>query len=348
MKNNLAVSRRNFLAAFALAKPGYHYEFPRDHFSHPAYQTEWWYYTGNLFTPNKRRFGFELTFFRQALSPDAKVDVWAANPIWLAHLALSDIASGEFHHTERINRSGPGLAGADATRGMVWNGNWRASATELRAITEDFTLDLHVNSTKPPVIHGINGVSQKAQGEGRASHYISQTRIAAQGTLRLRNEPLTLAGNVWMDHEFFTHQLEPDQTGWDWLSIQLDDQTELMLFRLRRKDGTLDPNSAGTLIDAAGQGRHLSAADFRLTPSDTWTSPATKASYPLTWRIEIPSLAIDLQATTPLRNQELVSRTPYSPTYWEGAMNFQGSRNDSSLKGTGYLEMTGYDKAVTF
>ena len=348
MKNSL--SRRGFLGAFALAKPGYHYEFPRDHFSHPQFRTEWWYYTGNLFTSanqKPRRFGFELTFFRQAFLTTTAPTGWDADPVWLAHLALSDIDGGQFHHYERINRSGPGLAGADAARGLVWNGNWRAGATELRGTTEDFVLDLQLASTKPPVIHGVNGISKKADGEGRASHYISQTRIAAKGTLMLGGETLALGGSAWMDHEFFTQQLAPEQTGWDWLSIQLEDNTELMLFRLRRRDGSIDTNSAGTYVDAAGRAQHLASSDFRLTPSGQWRSPASKAHYPLEWRIEVPTLGLDLRATTPLRDQELVSRSPYSPTYWEGAMDFAGTRHGHAVNGFGYLEMTGYDKTVT-
>jgi len=212
------LTRRTLLAApFALAKPGYRYEFPRDHFAHWDFRTEWWYYTGNLFTRERRRFGFELTFFRQALEAGATPSAWGTDPVWLAHLALSDIQGARFLHAERLNRSGPGLAGADAQRGFVWNGNWRAGPTELRAITEDFSIELALESKKAPVIHGINGVSQKATGVGRASHYVSETRIAARGTLQYKGERLALDGLVWMDHEFFTHQLEPEPSspaGW--------------------------------------------------------------------------------------------------------------------------------------
>jgi predicted secreted hydrolase len=263
-------------------------------------------------------------------------------------LALSDITGNRFLHSERLNRSGPGLAGADATRALVWNGNWQAGQNQLRAISDDFALELRLQSTKAPVIHGVNGVSQKATGEGRASHYISETRIGANGSLEYQGRRLSLNGTVWMDHEFFTQQLDSEQTGWDWLSLQLEDKTELMLFRLRRKDGSIDPHSAGTYTDGEGNSRHLSVSDFRLTPSGEWQSPATRARYPLQWRIEVPPLGLDLQATTPLSNQELVSRSPYSPSYWEGAMDFRGTKGGREIAGVGYLEMTGYDKPVTF
>jgi predicted secreted hydrolase len=343
-------TRRQWLTAFAVARPGYRYEFPRDHGPHTEFQTEWWYYTGNLFTANaNRRFGFELTFFRQRLEAAPRGQgTWTADPVWLAHLALSDIGGGRFYHAERVNRTGPGLAGCDEG-GRVWNGNWTAAPNgELRGVADEFQLSLSLDSRKAAVIHGAGGVSQKAAGVGRASHYLSQTRIAAKGTVALRGERFSVAGQGWMDHEFFTHQLEPNQTGWDWLSIQLDDQTELMLFRLRRRDGTLDPYSAGTFVDAQGRARQVTADQFRLTPGGLWRSPATQALYPLSWRIEIPVLDIDLRAATPLQNQELVSRSRYSPSYWEGAMDFRGRRAGKAIAGVGYLEMTGYDKPVVF
>ena len=322
------------LLIFAVAKPGYRYEFPRDHYSHPDFRTEWWYWTGNLRDAEGRRFGFELTFFRQAVNEKDRAprNPWDATDLYLAHLALSDVAGGRFRHAERVNRAGPGLAGVDAARGTIWNGNWRAGLDRLEAVTEEFQLRLEFSTVKPPVIHGVNGLSQKSAGEGHASHYISFTRLEARGTLMLDGRRFELNGTAWMDHEFFTHQLEPDQAGWDWMSIQLEDRTELMLFRLRRKDGSIDPFSAGTYVDRAGRARHLSVGDFTLTPVGTrWNN------YPVAWRVEVPSLGLRLDATTPLRNQELGGNSVYSPKYWEGAMDFSGTH-----KGVGYLEMTGY------
>ncbi len=319
---------------FAVAKPGYRYEFPRDHYAHPGFRTEWWYWTGNLHDATGRRFGFELTFFRQAVSEKDRAprSAWDTTDLYLAHLALSDIATGRFHHFERINRAGPGLAGADATRGVIWNGNWRAGLTQLEAVSEEFQLRLDFSTSKPPVIHGENGVSAKAAGPGHASHYISFTRLDTRGKLTLGGRTFGLTGAAWMDHEFFTHPMDPDQAGWDWMSIQLDDRTELMLFRLRRKDGSIDSFSAGTYIDASGRARHLRASDFTMTPAgDRWNK------YPISWRVEVPSLGLRLDATTPMRDQELGGDSPFTPRYWEGAMDFTGSKT-----GVGYLEMTGY------
>jgi len=150
-----------------------------------------------------------------------------------------------------------------------------------------------------------------------------------------------------MDHEFFTHQLDANQIGWDWLSLQLDDHTELMLFHLRRNDGSIDPYSAGTYVDAGGKTTHLHSTDFNLEPlGEKWTSPLTGAAYPIRWKISIPKLGIELEATTPLGSQELTGNLKPSPNYWEGAIALAGKRDAQPLSGAGYLEMTGYDHPV--
>jgi predicted secreted hydrolase len=339
-------------AQYRTAIPGYHFEFPRDYFDHPDFQTEWWYYTGNLKSANGHRYGFELTFFRQAVRRDpAQTATWDLKDIYLTHLALSDLDGQEFYHSERTNRAGPGIAGVSASTARIWNGNWQiqweGADQRLQAIEPTFRLHLTLHPEKPPVIHGENGVSQKSQGAGHASYYISLTRLAANGQLELNGEQLTVSGLAWMDHEFFTHQLEPDQIGWDWLSLQVDDDTELMLFRIRRKDGTLDPFSAATYVDARGKSTHLRATDFTLQPlAETWTSPATHATYPIAWKIVVPKLEIELEAHTSLAAQELTGKTSIAPSYWEGAITLGGHRGKTQLTGVGYLEMTGYDRAV--
>jgi predicted secreted hydrolase len=340
------------LAQYRTALPGYRYEFPRDHFNHPDFQTEWWYYTGNLKSANGHRFGFELTFFRQAVSRDlAKTNAWQVRDLYLAHLALSDLDGGKFYHLERTNRSGPGIADASKSLGRIWNGNWqiqwRGADQELDAVEERFQLHLKLHPEKPPVIHGEKGVSQKAEGPGHASHYISLTRIATSGAIELGGQKLEVSGSSWMDHEFFTHQLAADQTGWDWLSLQLTDHTELMLFRIRRADGSIDPYSAGTYVDADGRTTHLRSADFTLLPAgEVWISPLTGARYPVEWKAEIPKLKIELEVKTPLKSQELTGKTAWAPNYWEGAITLSGRREGKAIGGVGYLEMTGYDHAV--
>lgn len=334
------------------AAPGYRFEFPRDFFEHPDFQTEWWYYTGNLKAQDGHHFGFELTFFRRAIDRgQARTEPWDVRDLYLAHFAVSDLDGQRYYHTERLNRAGPGIAGASASTSRIWNGNWqiqwRGSEQDLQAIDRRIELHLRLRAEKPPVIHGEDGVSQKAAGAGRASYYISLTRLAAAGDLELDGARLKVSGLAWMDHEFFTHQLEADQAGWDWICLQLEDNTELMLFRIRRKDGSFDTFSAGTFIDARGKSAHLRSRDFVMQPQgDNWTSPTTHAAYPMAWKIAVPLLSIDLQLHTKLANQELVANGGFVPSYWEGAISVEGRRGASTLNGIGYLEMTGYDHPV--
>ncbi|MBI3666648.1 MAG: carotenoid 1,2-hydratase [Acidobacteria bacterium] len=336
---------------FDLALPGYRFQFPRDHFSHPHFQTEWWYYTGNLKTHDGRRFGFELTFFRKAMTrPEKRATAWDVDDLYLAHFALSDINDARFYSTERLNRAGPGLAGASLAEQRIWNGNWQVrwegNHQRLQAVAGDFSLALDLAPQKPPLIHGRDGISQKGEGRGHASHYISFTRLAGGGEITVQGQRYQVAGTAWMDHEFFTHQLDPGQAGWDWMSIQLENNTELMLFRLRRQDGTPDPYSAGTFIDRDGRPRHLALRDFSLEPLETWTSPTTGARYPVRWKIRVPSLALELDCSTPLAAQEMVSPRHTGPNYWEGAVTYQSRAGSAAANGVGYLEMTGYDRPM--
>jgi predicted secreted hydrolase len=338
------MKRREFLSLSTFAKvvPGYQYRFPRDHFSHPEFQTEWWYYTGNLTTMSGREFGFELTFFRQALAPEVKLQsVWSTRDAYMAHLALTDVANKRFLHAERLNRPGPGLAGVDAATSRVWNGNWvcelKPERHRLTAVEKEFGFDLQLRPVKPPVVHGVGGLSPKGAKEGQASHYISFPRLAAQGEVAVGGERLTVTGQAWMDHEFFSSELDETLAGWDWFSIQLDNGSELMLYRLRRKDGQTDGFSAGSFIDAQGAVTHLTASEFSLAPGRKWQR------YPVEWSIAVPRLGIRIQAQAKLDGQELASSNALMPSYWEGAVRYEGSH-----RGQGYIEMTGYDTNLRF
>ena len=337
-------------AQFRNALPGYRYEFPRDYFNHPDFQTEWWYYTGNVRSVDGRRFGFELTFFRQGVNRDLpKTQTWDVRDIYIAHLALSDLDGHAYYHAERVNRAGPGVAGVSEQPARIWNGNWRIAwqgeEQKLYAVNDQMEVRLRCDPEKPAVVHGENGVSQKAEGSGHASHYISFTRLRTRGQLAIAGKTFDVSGLAWMDHEFFTRQLAANQIGWDWLSMQLDDKTELMLFRLRRKDGSVDPYSAGTFIDAHGASTHLRAADFTLQPlAEVWSSLATHASYPIRWSVSVPQLGIKVDVQTPLPPQEFVGSSSLAPNYWEGAVALAGTKGTAPLTGIGYLEMTGYDR----
>jgi predicted secreted hydrolase len=256
----VAVQSKAGAAAYRLALPGYKYAFPRDHASHPAFSTEWWYYTGHLRTRDGRRFGYELTFFRQALAPQIpkRASQWATRDIIFAHFAITDEAKRKFYFTDRIARSAAGIAGAGTKTPRIWLGDWdlRFSGGEqtMRALgaSDDstrFGLELTQTPQKAPIIHGENGVSQKAKGRGRASHYYSFTRLSTRGTLRIGNERFQVSGQSWFDHEFGSNQLAAGQVGWDWFSLQLEDGRELMLYRMRLRGGGTDPYSSGTLVE---------------------------------------------------------------------------------------------------
>ena len=339
------------------ALPCYHYEFPRDYFNHPEYQTEWWYYTGNLHAGDGHRYGFELTFFRRAIHLPAQVAAedatWRPDELYLAHLALSDIDGGTFYHTERLNRAGPGLAGISLEQRRYWNGNWQVRWTsldsgdqQLQAVCDRFKLMLSLKPQKPAVIHGKNGISLKGPVRGEASHYISFTRLGAEGQLDRNGKSIAMTGLAWMDHEFFTEPTGSTVAGWDWFAIQLDNNEELMLYRLRNREDAETPYSSGTYVDAQGKARFLDAGQFSLTPGETWRSPNSRARYPVVWSISVPSLGLQLSERTMLRNQELFSQDSISPSYWEGAVSYQGQMRGHKVNGVGYLEMTGYGKAV--
>ncbi len=324
------------------AVPGYHYSFPRDHSSHPEYRIEWWYYTGNLVTNAGRRFGYQLTFFRigVVLEPDLK-SRWAVRDLHLAHFAISDMGQETFHSFERLNRAGVGWAGAKADSYRVWNEDWEAGLDgevhRLKATDGGSSIDLRLASAKPDVIHGAGGVSVKGSSGGNASHYYSMTRMKTSGRLRVDGEELDVEGLSWMDHEFGSSVLEKDQIGWDWFSIHLDDGRDLMLFQIRRADGSIDSHSSGTLVGTDGHSAQLAVGDFSLVPVEVWSSADTGANYPVSWRVLALRYGIELTVKAAFNNQELQTKEGAGVSYWEGGINVTGSHT-----GRGYLEMTGY------
>lgn len=336
---------------FCQATAGYRFSFPRDHFSHPCFRTEWWYVTGNLATNNGHRFGFELTFFREAVdNPYQNSSRWRIDDLYLAHFAVSDLQAGKFYYTERLNRAGIELAGVDQSRGRIWNGDW---SVEIRGsgLNESWSVDasdggykihLVMRTKKAPVLEGEQGLSQKAPGVGNASYYYSLTRLETSGSLVVNGAAYEVAGLSWMDHEFFTHSLAPNQTGWDWISLQMDDGTEWMLYQFRRVDGSRDPFSSGTFVDRDGKATHLNAVDFEMRPLETWHSPHSAANYPVAWRVVVPKLGFEAEMRASLADQELVSAASPGLTYWEGSIAAKGDRRNRGVTGRGYLEMTGY------
>ncbi len=364
------IVEESLVATFRPARPGYLFTFPEDHGAHPAFQTEWWYYTGHLKAGDGRRFGYQLTFFRRGLyrGPDGAAprerSRWRIDDLYFAHLAVADIQGGRFRFADTISREGLGKAGAEEGRLRVWIDRWSVEATDsyhgshrliaderdiLRAGRTDeagqgagIGLTLEVNALKPPVIHGLHGVSRKGAQPEHASHYYSLTRMATSGTLTLDGAPVPVTGDSWMDHEFGSGELSEDLAGWDWFSVQLNSGEELMLYQLRRTDGRPDPASSGTWVDRQGRARHLEADSLHLEVLDHWTSPHTGARYPSRWRVTIPSIEAAFEIIPLLADQELQTPRSTRISYWEGAVDIVGRLGAAPAVGQGYVELTGY------
>jgi predicted secreted hydrolase len=341
-----------FASEFTPATAGYQFEFPRDHGSHDAYRTEWWYYTGHLRTESGRRYGFEVTFFRVGVTTPEEpvVTRWDVRNLALAHFAITDVNGRKFRYYEKLNRQSPFTASAMTGRLDVFNEGWRASTVadgswRLVAADGGDAIDLVLRSAKPPAVHGENGVSVKAQGIGYASHYYSMTRLGVSGTIRTPGRAAEkCTGLAWMDHEFGSSVLRENQQGWDWFSIQLDNETELMLYQIRRTDGSPDITSSGSLITDGGEVIHIRASQMKITPTAKWRSPQSGATYPMGWRVEVPALRVSLVVRPVMREQELITKRSTQITYWEGACEVTGSFNNVGVSGSAYVEMTGYDR----
>jgi predicted secreted hydrolase len=334
---------------FARAEGPRPFDFPADHGPHPDFQTEWWYYTGNLATDDGRRFGYQLTFFRRALNPPPKrqerASDWATEQIYMAHFALTDVEMNQHHGFERFSRGAAGLAGASSPPYRVWLEDWRVEqqgddpgVVRMEAAQEDIAIDLQLVDRKGPILQGDRGYSQKGPDPGNASYYYSQTRLETSGTVQIADKAFQVDGWSWMDHEYSTSALGPNQVGWDWFALQLDDGTELMVFQIRTTDGDVDPLSSGTLVEADGDTRHLELEDFTITTEDTWRSPHFGATYPSRWTVDIPSANLTLAIQPLIADQEMA----VSYAYWEGAVSVEGQRAGEPITGRGYIEMTGY------
>ena len=335
--------------AWKEAFPGRPIVLPADHASHPDYKIEWWYYTGTLETAEATRFGYQVTFFRIGTDrAPANPSRWAVRDLYMTHLALTDVSSRRFHFVERLNRSGPGWAGASTDTYRVWNEGWQASLERqgvhrIVASSKEFGLDLRLDENRRAVLHGDRGYSRKGAAPGNASFYYSLTRMPTRGTITLGGRSIEVTGQSWMDHEFGTTFLEKDQIGWDWFSLQLEDGRDIMVFQLRRRDGSMDPRSSGTLVEADGSFRQMALGDgLALEAGRVWASPATGGRYPVEWRVRSTREALDLVVRAVVDDQELRTGESTRINYWEGAIDVSGSVNGRTVRGRGYLEMTGY------
>ncbi|CAN5584564.1 lipocalin-like domain-containing protein [soil metagenome] len=331
------------------------FTFPEDHGPHPGFQTEWWYWTGNLEAEDGRRFGFQLTIFRSAMTPDTTVDDresdWGTNQLYMGHVGITDVAAGRHYAEERLRRGAVGLAGAQAEPFRTWLDDWSAELmpdvdasgfgmlpVRLRASAQGAALDLRLIPQKSAVLQGDRGLSQKGPEPGNASYYFSLTRISAEGTIMINGDAIRVRGLAWMDREWSTSALGAGQVGWDWFSLQLSDGRDLMVYQLRRTDGSIDPISKGSLVEADGSYRRIDSTEFTLTPLGHWTSPLG-ARYTVQWQVEIPGEGIALRVAAPVREQEMA----LSVRYWEGTVDIEGTSLGRPVTGSGYLEMTGYE-----
>lgn len=357
-----ATARLNWLespatdsSAFAQATQPGQVKLPRDFGPHNDFQTEWWYYTGNLKAEdgkgNQRPFGYQLTFFRSAVMPDAEQEQvsdaqssWRGNQLYSAHFTLSDIQDNHFYPFERYSRGGNRLAGAQGEPYDIWLEDWRAAEVEpgqvrLQAKAEGVAIDLNLTQSLPPVLQGDRGLSQKGTEPGNASYYYSLVQQPTQGQITLADQQYEVTGISWKDHEYSTSGLSQGTVGWDWFALQFDDGAALMLYNLRHEDGQPEPTSAGKFIAADGSTQTLALGDWDLDILKSWTSKGSGATYPAKWHLMLPKLGLDIRGQSQMADQELRTATA---TYWEGAVSFEGQRKDKPVKAQGYVEMTGY------
>ena len=332
---------------FARALKPQKFSFPGDHGSHNTYRSEWWYFTGNLKNPQGRKFGYELTFFRFALKAQKQESKssWRSNQMYMAHLTLTDVESGTFYTDERKSREGNDLAGASNKKYQVWLYDWSAKTEgeadfplRLKAKSNDFAIDLLLTSKKRYVLQGDEGLSQKSREPGNASYYYSYPRLETKGSVSVAGKQFLVTGTSWMDREWSTSALSDEQSGWDWFALQLSDNTELMFYQLRRKDGQSDSNSSGSFVLADNTKIALKKDDVTIKTLDSWKSPHSKITYPSRWHLTVLGQNLELEIVPLINDQEL----NVSYRYWEGAVNVTGTKNGQPISGQGYVELAGY------
>ena len=311
--------------------------FPADHGPHPQFRIEWWYITANLRDGEGAFYGAQWTLFRQAMSPGAQGEGWDNQQVWLGHAALTSASQHKF--AERLSRGGVGQAGVDAQPFHAWIDAWDMHGFEntssqtlapmaVSASGEDFRFDLNLATSRPLVLQGDAGYSQKSD-TGQASYYYSQPFFEARGEIELDGRRIEVTGQAWMDREWSSQPLASDQKGWDWISLHLDGGDKLMLFRLRQTGGK--NYFSGNFIEADGRPNILAAQDISMSPIVETSIGAHVV--PTQWGIEVSSRGLKIKIV-PLNPQSwMATNIPY----WEGPVSIQGSHN-----GVGYLEATGY------
>jgi len=331
---------------------------PRDLYAHSDYRTEWWYYTGQVEADDGRWFGFELVFFKRRSDNDYIFGFparWYSNPGHIAHFAIADISGRKFSYDERRERDYAtcrrGKAGAREDAFWVWNRDWYVKELDgkqyLYAKMPGYELSLVLTPKKLPVLHGRVGFFQKAEGP-HATYYISFTRMEAKGTLIVNDRPCRVEGLAWSDHEFGSYQLSKEQAGWDWFSIQLDDEHEVMFYLLRRLDGSYDPFSRAVLVEPDGSKDEVFLADIEFERRSFWESDRTEAKYPVSWELSVPRWGLVLEVEPFIESCELLTPKSTRTVYWEGPIEVSGRLGEDSVSGRGYLEMCGYERPLKY
>jgi predicted secreted hydrolase len=342
---------------FAKALDPYDFSFPQDHGSHEEFKTEWWYYTGNLEDANGHEFGYQLTVFRNGLEPifDAEdkknvLNNWQTKEIYMAHFAITDINNKKFYSFEKLGRESLGQAGARANPYKIWVKNWsiqsspKATAENifpiiLRAQDKNISMKLNLKPVKPVTLQGLDGLSQKSSGAGNASYYYSISKLASKGKIQIGDQVFKVKGFSWLDREFSTSSLGDTLAGWDWFALQLENNVEIMYYRLRDQENNTDiVHSGGVIIDAAGEKHPFTAQDIILNSTEKFKSKYSGAEYPISWTMEIPKLDLKVKIKPLLKDQEHQNNYPY----YEGAIEVNGEFSKNKITGKGYMELVGY------
>ncbi len=328
------------------------FNFPADHSAHPEFRNEWWYITGNLENTDGKRFGFHITFFRIANHPpveevnNSQSSNWESNEFYMVHLAVSE-ADGEIKTYERFSRAAVDLAGAERQADntvRIWLDEWQLIAKpdqhqqpvwHLQAGEADTHIDLQLSPTKPLVLQGEDGYSQKSEDPCNASYYYSFTRMNVTGSLHTGNTTHQVNGSGWLDREWSSSALGADQSGWDWFALQLNDGRDIMLYQLRRNDGSRDDFSHAVEIDQNGNTNEISIENINIKITRWWQSD-TGNRYPVAGVIHRTDTDETLNFT-PLIDNQLLDLTV---RYWEGAITLTDQENNPV--GRGYMELTGY------
>jgi predicted secreted hydrolase len=334
--------------------------FPDDHGPHPGFKTEWWYYTGNLFTEDGRQFGYQFTIFRNQLNPpQGEADSlafgkgWNTNQLYLGHFAISDVQAENHVFEERYSRGAAGLAGAQTDPYRIWVEDWEIKRTDSnRGSDKSFpvqvsakmeggsSIDLSVTPAKPLVLQGEQGYDRKGESEGNASYYLSFTRMETKGSITINGNRFEVSGSSWMDHEWSTSALDDGQEGWDWFSLQLSNGYDLMYYQLRNNNGSVSKFTTGSLISPEGEKTVINQSDVQIEVLERWDSPHSNSVYPSSWKLEIPKVDLSLDLQTLFPDQEM----NVSVRYYEGTLSVSGEMDGENIGGNGFIEMTGYEK----